>query len=98
MVDILQCLSDDARVHIYGLPWRAKVNEGLENPHNDAEAALVRQAAVWKVVIHEIMLPAPPAAGLDNVSIPAEVDVQEHTVVTRPQAGERIAGFAAAGS
>ena len=98
MVDILQCLDDDVRVHIYGLPWRAKVVEGLDNLHNDAEAALVRKAAVWKVVIHEMMLPAPPAAGLANVSVPAELDVQEHRAVTSMQASERVAGFAAAGS
>ena len=97
MVDALDCLSDNARVHIYGLPWRAKVKEGLDNPHDDPEAALVRQAAVWKVVIHEMMLPAPPATAPRNVSVPVEMDVQEHQAVTSMQAGERAAGVSPAG-
>ena len=93
MVDILHCLDDNVRVHLYGLPWRAKVHEGLGNPHNDAEAALVRQAAAWKVVIHEMMLSAPPAVGSENVSEPIDLDVQEHAAVTSLHAGELVSGL-----
>ena len=78
MVDVLQCLDDDVRVHLYGLPWRAKLNEDADNLHDDAEAALVRRAAVWKVVIHEMPPSAPPATVPENTSIPVEADVQEH--------------------
>jgi hypothetical protein len=78
MVDILQCLDDDVRVHLYGLPWRAKLKEDAHDPHDDAEAALVRRAALWKVVIHEMPPSAPPATVPENGSIPAEADVQEH--------------------
>ena len=96
MVDTLDCLDDTVRVHLYGLPWRAKAKEGLDNKHDDAEAALVRQAAVWKVVIHEMMLPAPPARGPESVGVPAEADVQEHAAVTVLPAGEPVAGSSSA--
>ncbi len=92
MVDTLGCLDDPVRVHLYGLPWRGKAKEGLDNMHDDAEAALVRQAAVWKVVIHEMMLPVPPAMGPEVAGVPIEADIQEHAAVTDLMAGEPVAG------
>ena len=93
MVDILQCLDDNVRVHLYGLPWRAKKKDDVDHPHDNAEAALIRQAAVWKVVIHEMPLQAPPATGPENISIPAARDMQEHTAVTTLLSERLTEGF-----
>ncbi len=92
MVDTLDCLDDPIRVHLYGLPWRVKAKEGLDNMHDDAEASLVRQAAVWRVVIHEMMLKAPPATGPAGIGAPIETDVQEHAAITDLPAGESVGG------
>ena len=47
MVDVLGCLGDDIRLHLYGLPWPA--GTPATRYHSDAEGAIVRLAAKWKV-------------------------------------------------
>lgn len=47
VVDVLGCLPDNVRLHLYGLPWTtAAPSRGC---HSDAEGAIVRLAATWKV-------------------------------------------------
>lgn len=47
MVDVLGCLADNIRVHLYGLPWLA--GGPPAGSHSEAEGAIVRLAAKWKV-------------------------------------------------
>lgn len=47
MVDVLGCLTDNVRVHLYGLPWPA--GAPAAGCHQDPEGAIIRLAATWKV-------------------------------------------------
>ena len=47
MVDVLGCLPDAIRVHLYGLPWRA--GPPAAGCHQDPEGAIIRLAATGKV-------------------------------------------------
>ena len=47
VVDVLGCLSNSARVHLYGLPWPLVVPPNGD--HQDPEGAIIRLASTSRV-------------------------------------------------